>query len=597
MMFTSDPAFYATGGISKHFNEKGEVKDPFAVSESILDITNKRLPMLIAPGSVPAHKKGEKYIQIQHQDSVKVANNIVDILKLFDENIGDLTYEEVVRDKEKYIKKYPELKAYFEIESTDAQENTTLMEHIDILYKRNKISKEVYDIVKKKTEGRIQNEIDGVPIAKENILTKKEIKAISTPIILKIMKPVYAGLLFEEKFIRPTYIKSASLPLIHEMTVGKPIDKLRQLAERLEKQEGKHVRLSYQSANKVGSVSKPIKLFKDDGSFNEKYDITKFNSKTKNDVILTKEEIQEMEQSIYKEVLASSLILNKEDFKIQQESPDKTDTPHISLITQMAKIIFGEGVARNDLGKFNYNGEEITGEQLNHKYVKAITDYISHMKESILKEFNLDPIKINEKLIEFLNKKYKIKLFSDTSSSMFLQQLLKEVNNKIGEEAIEAIDAIDAIGKFINEENKEYVKNVQKLLEEKVIEEGLSLQDLEALDIENQDGTLNFKTPLWLLSNSPRIESLLNKIVNKKLAQIKIPGRKYTLASSNGMQRLKDIPQGLRDKIVYTKNFDGKLRGYRKGKKAQVFLSMRFTDNEGKQISFLTNKVIQIMNI
>src|SRR5690606_38417871 len=93
--------------------------------------------------------------------------------------------------------------------------------------------------------------------------------------------------------MRTVYVKSSAFPLIPQLTAGTSLDALRKKMEQIEEMTGEGVRASYQTANKVGAVKNAVDAFND---------ATTVDS-----------------------MMAASLQLNREDFKIQQDVPFKSD--------------------------------------------------------------------------------------------------------------------------------------------------------------------------------------------------------------------------------------------------------------------------------
>ena len=160
------------------------------------------------------------------------------------------------------------------------------------------------------------------------------------------IKPVYTGQIYDSKqdTMRVVYIKSSSFPLIPQLTQGLELDKLRVNMEKLEQHKGMTVRASYQSGNKVGAVINPVDLWDKEGKAND---------------------IATVEFEPTEDLTTASLILNRKDFRIQQDVPFKSakrleDT--ISLGTQTTKLLFGDGVL--NLDGFQFEGETKTGKEI-----------------------------------------------------------------------------------------------------------------------------------------------------------------------------------------------------------------------------------------
>lgn len=199
------------------------------------------------------------------------------------------------------------------IDRTDAQEYTTVAEHLNLLMSYGKIADNVFTTL-----------MDKITSSKGKYY---EFSEEEMSVILQPMKPVQVV-----HSIDPVtgveqiyYIKSSSFPLLPQLTQGFGLDALRASMETQEID-----RVVFKTAAKIGH-KKLVSLADVDGSFMENYD---FSDK--------------------------GVSLNREGFTIQQEIPyDKTKTS-ILTISQMNKLLF-EGIA--DI-KFNVGGAEFTGAQL-----------------------------------------------------------------------------------------------------------------------------------------------------------------------------------------------------------------------------------------
>ena len=143
--------------------------------------------------------------------------------------------------------------AYSRVEVTDAQEYTTLKEHIVDLYSNGKLADEKYNSINAKI---IQAYKEGNDVE----LTKEELVTIIP------RKPMYYGAEFNptSKSMDVTYVKSSSFPLIKQLTEGFELDSLRKKMESIERdnlitKDGKEregdrttVRVAFVSAAKIG---------------------------------------------------------------------------------------------------------------------------------------------------------------------------------------------------------------------------------------------------------------------------------------------------------------------------------------------------------
>lgn len=214
-LFIGDPALYAKGDVENTFNNIG-----------------KRLASHIAPGIDLAGSPNESF---------RVAY-IADRTGGIDEAI--LSNYEKLLSKESYNEYKNNLKG------TDAQEYTTLTEHLNIM--------------------RTLGEINSIQLSRFLYMNKNNIEfgESDLDIILRPMKPVYVNNVWVNGKEKKVYIKSSSIPLFKQLTKGLEIDKLRIAMEK----EGGVDRVVYSTAVKVGNVSNPLQIYNKDGSIKD--DIT-----------------------------------------------------------------------------------------------------------------------------------------------------------------------------------------------------------------------------------------------------------------------------------------------------------------------------------
>jgi hypothetical protein len=141
-----------------------------------------------------------------------------------------------------------DIEAYKKIEATDAQEFTTLSEHLYVMYKMGKLTEKDYNTLR--------------ALAKKGA----DIPEDMLKVVLQPLKPVYTYNVPDPATgsERKVYIKSSSIPLIPQMTRGLELDKIRKMMEK----QGV-ARLAFDTAVKVGNVTNSVKLFNQDGIVNE----------------------------------------------------------------------------------------------------------------------------------------------------------------------------------------------------------------------------------------------------------------------------------------------------------------------------------------
>ena len=412
-VFAGDVALYSQ---DKVFKKELKPEEYINASKQIGVNLGKRLALLIAPGKkiAGAYTESEReYNQIFLKDSVDITQNASFLIEMYygktqakeakvlldryarankalnffkQHNVSEST---VLKQKEK-IEKYQQLVNkyrnelkdtyksigdYFNIESTDAQEYTTVTEHVNILSKMGRISTN--------DENSILNKL-----ASNQDLTKEELSLVMQPI-----KPVYTGSHINEVLDvnHVVYIKSSSFPLIPQLTAGTQLDNLRQTMEQLEARTGRFTRASYQTANKVGSVldrntidplnkTELSKVFEGLNPVTGKYDASSRTS--------------------------SVMVLDRNNFRIQQDVPFKSDKKkkdEVALGTQIFKLLFGDGVI-DEVFETKEDGTKVTGKDLYKDYNQAFTTLVNIKKEELFDELGLNNQGKVENEKDFYNK-------------------------------------------------------------------------------------------------------------------------------------------------------------------------------------------------
>lgn len=518
-LMAGDPALYYK---SSKDVASTDVAVQTKISEELAINLGKRMAAMIAPGSVLANSNNNTYMQVFLEDINGIADNILDIVEwhytpkdLSEEHTNGMTYrdmfKETIKGNRDYINiladRFDRVAEFIDIESTDAQEVTTTKEHLYVLEKQGRLSKEIIDRIKAKLEAQREyfsvegNTVENMP---KEISLNSVIKDTNTKddgrteleILLQPIKPVYTGTIYDlsQDVNRMMYIKSSSFPLIPELTAGRKLDDLRKNMEEVERVYKTTVRASYQSANKVGGLT----------SDNTVKDFT---------------------QPI---VANNMLTLKREHFKIQQDVPfksKKVQDDTVSMGTQIFKLLMGDGIM--DMDGFEYEGEIITGLELQEKFHTVFSDMIGIKKEKFLTSLGLD----------------------------------KNMQSKDPTKTLEKL---------------------QRLLIKEAKSRGFSKQDLKILDlVKTSNGETTFKLPLWLTGNSNKYESMLNALINNKIFKQKIPGNKFVTGSEAGFEVTESMKGIDQSRIIHIGNFEGKtLQSTRKKdgglSKAQILVPSKF---------------------
>ena len=379
-LVTGDPAFFYKGKGSPTSSNMSEQQ---ALSESTSVNIGKRMAMMIAPGaslsdSTNSQGKPEQYIQLFLQDQEETAANAEYLVKLhygedmlseipegfsksygqmlenLRKNDGSITDSEVAQLKFAFAN----IKDFLFIESTDAQEYTTLAEHLRVLRGQGKITNEQeQEILSKKDDPNLLQD----PIMKE--------------VILQPVKPVYTGKVYDKAsgiFI-PTYVKSSSFPLIPQLLEGSSLLPFAQKMEQLEKESGMNVRAAYGTAVKVGFTNTPIDI----------------NDASQVEQITSAKSDPESSSIMYNQ----GRVLNRTDFKIQQVVPfkaGKQGEDKVSMGTQIFKLLFGDGILDIPNISVDSNGNDISGQELYAKFNNAFSTMIDNQKTNLLESLGLD---------------------------------------------------------------------------------------------------------------------------------------------------------------------------------------------------------------
>ena len=349
-----------TGDPALHF--KKDIK-------TTLVAVQKRLSKDIAPGLDGAFDK-DTYKVVYLKDKETNSIHLNEYTKVLGDKVG----------------------AYKGIEGTDAQEYTTLKEHLDVMFAYGKLSQEQYN--------RMQS---------ASRLSKEDLS-----IILQPMKPVYVNneVIPSRDVNKITYIKSSSFPLIPQLTANLEIDKLRK------EMESKGIaRASYISASKLGST-KVVNMW-NQHTLNEDFSLEK-----------------------------GAVVLSRKGFRIQQEIPYKESKTKVLTVSQMNKLLF-EGILdipgmkelqtrkeeiRKDLfdigtvSLFDRIGIEINEE--GEFWYKDLTKIKKALEdEAVSRGYSINDIQSLELTED--NKSFKIPLMYNASSKKFESLLLSLITNTI----------------------------------------------------------------------------------------------------------------------------------------------------------------------
>ena len=353
-----------------------------ANSKATFDNISKRLAGEIAPGMNPADIKNQKikYLMLKDRKSTSTSMNYLKSLKL--NGIND----------------------YTAIEGSDAQEFTTIEEHLDVMLMFGKITEEEHlDFLEQS-----QNEtLD---------FTDDKTNAVFQPV-----KPVYVNSYVDTSndLLRRLYVKSSSFPLVPQLTKGLEIDKVRIMME----DRGIN-RAAFSTAVKVGNTATQMDLWEKDGDSQGtvvKNVISKKDEARKNELLKLQEgngitkaqaiELEELNKFVDFDE-ANTLTVSREGFKIQQEIPFK-DKEEITKVTQASKLILvnmlGEDFAVKNLPSSIKTtlGKEtgtVKGKELQEAYYELYHELYktgqAELNEEILTDNVLDKAKLTKLLLK-----------------------------------------------------------------------------------------------------------------------------------------------------------------------------------------------------
>ncbi len=259
---------------------------------------------------------------------------------------------------------------------TDAQEFTTVWEHLNDRYAHGEISKsevllgmmlydpEHYEMLyndkdselnkyfKSKTRNKETGKIETTEVSQLRKLTDKEIKSLNSKALLQPRKPVQVFSKFENGIIQDYYIKTSSIPLVPSIIKNSPISNLRanMIANNIS-------RTVFVSGVKIGQ-SEPVNLF------NEKFEINE-------------------------DAFKNPLTLKRSGYHIQLNVPYDESKDAIRQVTQALKLLFVD-IPNNTILS---SGRKVTDVK---KEFKAVQDRLIEKSkkdflESLLSEADILP--------------------------------------------------------------------------------------------------------------------------------------------------------------------------------------------------------------
>jgi ADP-ribose pyrophosphatase YjhB (NUDIX family) len=388
MLFAGDPALYSKFKSDKTIQENLE--------ESFINL-GKRLAGDIAPGMELANSATNSYYQVFFNDKKLNSSNVTNkaVSEYFTKIMSDFRAN------------------YSGIEGSDAQEYTTWQEHIYVLNKLGRLTNKQYKDIKSK-------------LTKGEELSYKELGFVLQP-----LKPVYVGNLadVDNHVDRRVYIKSSSFPLLPQLTATLEIDKIRVALEEFQQKKNDAgektlagdpitVRASFNTANKVGGVSKSTDVFDNNGDVID-------------DLVIDD---------------ANALLLERANFRIQQDVPYDREKHEVNIGTQARKLLF--------VNMLDVEIEPgVTGEQLQKEYNDLYENLFKYRHEQLLNKLGLVKTTFTEEPVTFFDVNKEDTIFgklkerdaklAEVKSTLTSRAIRSEYEEKLGDAEIKKAEFIN----------------------------------------------------------------------------------------------------------------------------------------------------------
>ena len=320
------------GAFVKTDNETGKIKQAKTATN-----LGKRFASLIAPGtSIP-------FVSFNDRNGNLVSNEAVNFLVIPSRVVSKASHYAYLK---KIGQSADELSMQENYDSADAAEYTTVEEHLGILYAQGKISSfELEGILGKIAKGK---KLDNAQLA-----------------WFQPMKPVTTARVGDHML----YVKSASFPLVPQLTQGTELDKLRVFME------GNNVqRAAYDSAVKLGNE------WADPNDKQATADEKMVPVHKGASVVID-------EKALRMRVIRN---VNRKYMRIQQEVPTSKTNEKVHG-SQVAKLLLVDLID----AKFELNGESLTGRDMHGKYLQARSDEQNARLELFAKRYGMNIDKEN----------------------------------------------------------------------------------------------------------------------------------------------------------------------------------------------------------
>lgn len=316
-LISGDPALHGKSVI-----RDGDVQEGKSIDKTWINFY-KRMAKDIAPGTDGNFGENATYNTILLKDFKLTSAQYMEYL----EKVGDVA-KAYGYDKD----------GNGAINPADAQEYTTLDEHLTVMRAYGRLSAQQEEAAQRLKDGG--EDINDIQL------------------ILQPMKPVYVNSQIEDGINTMYYIKSSSFPLIPALTKGLEIDKLRRF---MEDPKNNIQRAAYESAAKLG-IQGQLANLSDNGGI-------EFKDLTPDDVTV--------------------INLSRSGFRLQQEMPYHGDHPSINECSQGRKLVLNN-LSNTDVIK--YNGKDYTGREVKNIFEKLHIEKMNRSLNQLIVDlgFNLE---------------------------------------------------------------------------------------------------------------------------------------------------------------------------------------------------------------
>ena len=346
-ILSGDPAEHIKNRTDPNSTDKEAIrKGRIETTNKTIDNIQKRYANQIAPaitGNWGSENNDHTVNMITMSDRFYTSNEIDEYRKELPGNLAD---------------------AYEDIESTDAQEYTTMREHMRMELAHGKVDRELYDkvinIIDEAGEGGYYN--------LKSELTESEYNTI----FIMPHKPVYVGKKYYSNIDTSVwmYRKTSAIPLIPEMVKDTGLDRLRIAMEK------KNVdRAAYQTADKLGAYNK-IDPFDNNGDFLPVEDIV--------NQLITENDVANTETSHTMNDL-SVQTRSRNDLGLQFEIPYKDK--RIKTISQLNKM---KTLGLKKVKEIEIEGEKMSGKDAEIRLQEYRTELFKIAQDKLLKDLNID---------------------------------------------------------------------------------------------------------------------------------------------------------------------------------------------------------------